>query len=37
MLTLSGRELSTPAEVQAALGSGVAMSVIAHVALGALV
>ena len=37
MLTLSGRELSTPAEVQTAPGSSVAMSVIAHVALGALV
>lgn len=37
MLTLSGRELSTPAEVKTVPGSGVAISVIAHVAVGALV
>lgn len=37
MLTLSGRELSTPAGGPTPRGSGAALSVIAHVGLGALV
>lgn len=37
MLSLAGRDLSTLAEVRTAPGSAIAMSVIAHAALGALV